>query len=50
MRLRIDRDSGQRVSGGPSNTMLEYFLEEFLPAEADQQQTPIGTDDLKGLF
>ncbi len=50
VRLRIDRDSGQRVSGSPSNTMLEYFLEEFLPAEADQQQTPIGTDDLKGLF
>ena len=34
VRLRIDRASGRRVTGTPENSMLEYFLEEFLPSES----------------
>lgn len=50
VRLRIDRDSGLRVSGTPANSMLEYFLEEFLPEEASGDERPLGTDELDGLF
>lgn len=50
VRLRIDRETGQRVEGSPDNTMLEYFLEEFLPTAADGETAPLGTDDLEGLF
>ena len=50
VRLRIDRESGLRVNGTPDNSMLEYFLEEHLPAEAARDERPLGTDDLEGLF
>ena len=50
VRLRIDRASGRRVSGTPENSMLEYFLEEFLPSESTDSQQPLGTDELEGLF
>lgn len=50
VRLRINRESGQRVTGTPEDSMLEYFLEEFLPAEASEDERPLGTDDLRGLF
>lgn len=50
VRLRIDRDSGQRVEGNPGNTMLEYYLEEFLPGDGTSQERSLGTDDLEGLF
>ena len=50
VRLRIDRESGLRVNGTPDNSMLEYFLEEHLPAEAAGDERPLGTDDLEGLF
>ena len=49
-RLRIDKETGERVRGSPENSILEYFLEEFLPAYQGDQQTPLDTDDLKGLF
>lgn len=50
VRLRIDRASGRRVTGTPENSMLEYFLEEFLPSESTDSQQPLGTDELEGLF
>ncbi len=50
IRLRIDRSSGQRVTGTPDNSLFEYFLEEFLPAESTNDERPLGTDDLEGLF
>ena len=50
VRLRIDKETGERVRGSPENSTLEYFLEEFLPAYQGDQQTPLDTDDLKGLF
>ena len=50
VRLRIDRASGRRVTGMPENSMLEYFLEEFLPSESTDSQQPLGTDELEGLF
>jgi penicillin-binding protein 1A len=50
VRLRIDKETGERVRGSPKNSILEYFLEEFLPAYQGDQQTPLDTDDLKGLF
>lgn len=50
VRLRIDRASGRRVSGTPENSMLEYFLEEFLPNESTDSQQSLGTDELEGLF
>lgn len=50
VRLRIDKTSGQRVNGAPDNSMLEYFLEEFLPSSVDANQAPLGTDELEGLF
>ena len=50
VRLRIDRESGRRVEGSPGNTMLEYFLEEFLPAATEGEESPLGTDDLERLF
>ena len=50
VRLRIDKETGERVRGSPENSTLEYFLEEFLPTYQGDQQTPLDTDDLKGLF
>ena len=50
VRLRIDLASGRRVTGTPENSMLEYFLEEFLPSESTDSQQPLGTDELEGLF
>jgi penicillin-binding protein 1A len=50
VRLRIDKETGERVRGSPENSTLEYFLKEFLPAYQGDQQTPLDTDDLKGLF
>lgn len=50
VRLRIDRDSGLRVKGAPDGSMFEYFLEEFIPAESGDDEQPLGTDELRGLF
>jgi len=50
VRLRIDRETGLRVSGTPENSMLEYFLEEHLPEQSDGSDQPLGTDELRGLF
>ncbi len=50
VRLRIDRDNGLRVKGAPEGSMFEYFLEEFIPAESDEDSQPLGTDELRGLF
>ncbi len=50
VRLRVDRASGLRVTGTPENSVYEYFLEEFIPAEASDNSRPLGTDELEGLF
>ena len=50
VRLRIDRETGRRVSGSPEGSMLEYFLEEFLPEEVSGAERPVGTDELDDLF
>lgn len=50
VRLRIDKTTGQRVNDAPDNSMLEYFLEEYLPSATDANQTLLGTDELNGLF
>ena len=50
VRLRIDKETGERVRGTPDGSMLEYFLEEFLPARKGDDRAPLDTDDLKGLF
>lgn len=49
IRLRIDPATGRRVSGAPKGSVFEYFFEEFLPA-TQSEDTPIGTDELEGLF
>ena len=50
VRLRIDRETGRRVAGSPEGSMLEYFLEEFLPEEVSGAERPVGTDELDDLF
>ena len=50
VRLRIDSETGLRVTGAPKNSMLEYFLEEHLPGDMDGKELPLGTDELEGLF
>lgn len=50
VRLRIDRESGRRVAGTPQGSMFEYFLEEFLPGDTSDRESPIGTDELDDLF
>ncbi len=50
VRLRVDRTSGLRVTGTPENSVYEYFLEEFIPAESSNDSRPLGTDELEGLF
>jgi len=50
VRLRIDSETGLRVTGAPPGSMLEYFLEEYLPADAGSDERPLGTDELEGLF
>lgn len=50
IRLRIDSNTGQRVTGAPANSMLEYFFEEYLPSDRGVEDTPLGTDELQGLF
>lgn len=50
VRLRIDRERGLRVKGAPDGSMLEYFLEEFIPAASSDDEQPLGTDELRGLF
>ncbi|MEL0315016.1 MAG: penicillin-binding protein 1A [Halieaceae bacterium] len=50
VRLRIDKETGERVRGTPDGSMLEYFLEEFLPARKGDNRAPLDTDDLEGLF
>ncbi|EED36059.1 penicillin-binding protein 1A [Luminiphilus syltensis NOR5-1B] len=49
-RLRIDAKTGERVTGSPKGSMLEYFLEEHLPPSAADGGSSIATDELKGLF
>ena len=54
VRLRINRESGLRVTGTPEDSIYEYFLEEFLPKEAphpvQRGEPPLSADDLEGLF
>ena len=50
VRLRIDRRTGQKVSGAPTDSMLDYFFEEFLPTETSDNEDRLGTDDLEDLF
>ena len=50
VRLRIDKQTGERVRGTPDGSMLEYFFEEFLPPSQGADRAPLDTDDLKGLF
>ena len=50
VRLRIDRQTGRRVTGTPEGSVYEYFFEEFLPTQASEGDEPIGTDELDGLF
>ena len=50
VRLRIDKQTGERVRGTPDGSMLEYFFEEFLPPSKGDDRAPLDTDDLKGLF
>lgn len=50
VRLRIDKQTGLRVTGAPEDSMLEYFLDEYLPSELGTEEVPLGTDELEGLF
>lgn len=50
VRLRIDKQTGERVRGTPEGSMLEYFFEEFLPVSQGDDRAPLDTEDLKGLF
>ena len=50
VRLSVDRDSGLRVQGNPSNSVMEYFLEESLPDWGDTASEPIDTETLEGIF
>ena len=50
VRLRIDKQTGERVRGTPEGSMLEYFFEEFLPVSKGDDRAPLDTEDLKGLF
>ena len=50
VRLRIDGATGQRVSGAPKGSIFEYFLEEFQPSDSGLEDSPLGTDELEGLF
>ena len=50
VRLRIDSETGLRVTGTPQKSMLEYFLQEYLPGDMGAEQQPLGTDELEGLF
>jgi penicillin-binding protein 1A len=50
VRLRVDRETGRRVEGNGGDTLLEYFLEEFLPADDNGEKTSLGTDDLQSIF
>jgi penicillin-binding protein 1A len=50
VRLSVDRDSGLRVQGSPSNSVMEYFLEESLPDWGDDASEPIDTETLEGIF
>lgn len=50
VRLRIDNETGLRVTGTPQKSMLEYFLQEYLPGDMRADGQPLGTDELEGLF
>jgi hypothetical protein len=50
VRLSVDRDSGLRVQGNPSNSVMEYFLEESLPDWGNNASEPIDTETLEGIF
>ncbi len=50
VRLRIDGETGRRVAGAPEGSFFEYFFEEFQPAERGADDSPLGTDELEGLF
>ena len=50
VRLRIDGATGQRVPGAPKGSIFEYFLEEFQPKDSGLEDSPLGTDELEGLF
>jgi hypothetical protein len=50
VRLSVDRDSGLRVQGNPSNSLMEYFLEESLPDWGNTASEPIDTETLEGIF
>ena len=50
VRLRIDNETGLRVTGTPQKSMLEYFLQEYLPGDSGADGQPLGTDELEGLF
>jgi penicillin-binding protein 1A len=50
VRLRVDSETGLRVTGTPQKSMLEYFLQEYLPGNMGAEEQPLGTDELEGLF
>lgn len=50
VRLRIDRQSGLRVKGQPEGSVMEYFLEEYLPDWDSASGGTIDTEDLEQIF
>jgi hypothetical protein len=50
VRLRIDRHSGLRVRGQPEGSVMEYFLEEYLPGWDSASGGAIDTEDLEQIF
>ena len=50
VRLRVDRQSGLRVKGQPEGSVMEYFLEEYLPDWDSASSGSIDTEDLEQIF
>ena len=50
VRLRVDRESGLRVRGQPEGSVMEYFLEEFLPDWDTNSGGAIDTENLEQIF
>jgi hypothetical protein len=50
VRLSVDRDSGLRVQGNPSNSADGVFFGESLPDWGNNASEPIDTETLEGIF